>query len=103
MGSAAVVVVPSLWFEGYPLVIAESLAAGTPVLTLQGGSPGSIIGPDVGWSVDKHDLGQALSELTPESAARKRAAARRQYERENSPDRAFESLNRIYEEVARAA
>ncbi|MFY0038682.1 glycosyltransferase, partial [Acinetobacter baumannii] len=32
IGRAAALVVPSLWYEGLPMVVAEAFAAGTPVI-----------------------------------------------------------------------
>jgi len=38
ISNARVLVVPSVWYEGFPMVIAESFACGTPVLASRIGS-----------------------------------------------------------------
>lgn len=40
---ARALVVPSLWFEGFPLVVLEAYAAGTPVIASRLGSLGEIV------------------------------------------------------------
>ena len=52
MRDAAYVVVPSRVFEGYPLVVAEAFARGRPVLTVSGGSVGTIVDETTGWVVE---------------------------------------------------
>ena len=50
MRRAAVLLVPSLCYEGAPLVIAEAFAAGLPVIGSAHGGPGAQIEPGLtGW------------------------------------------------------
>jgi glycosyltransferase involved in cell wall biosynthesis len=43
MGRAAAVVVPSIWFEGFPVVVVEAYATGTPVIASRIGSLAEIV------------------------------------------------------------
>ncbi|WP_426042977.1 glycosyltransferase family 4 protein [Brevundimonas sp. TWP2-3-4b1] len=50
--SASVLLTPSKWYEGFPIVIAEALACGTPVLASSlGGLPELVEGSGAGWCV----------------------------------------------------
>ena len=74
MADAAYVVVPSRVFEGYPLAVAEAFGRGRAVLTVSGGSVGSIVDDATGWVVDPtpEALADAMRQSTmkrPPSAA----------------------------------
>jgi len=86
MRRAAAVVVPSLWYEGFPMVVLEAYAAGTPVIASRVGSleevvvdgdTGRLVGPGdadalartIRWAVDHPDEIVAMG-----------AAARRRYD-----------------------
>lgn len=103
MDDAGVLVVPSLWFEGYPLVIAEAFARGRAVLTVRGGSAGTIVDPSVGWITDPSPqaVAASMAAMTEASLAERGRAARLRYEKENSPDAATASLLAVYDEVCR--
>lgn len=102
MARAAYVVVPSRVFEGYPLAVAEAFARARPVLTVSGGSVGTIVDDSIGWVVDPTAaaLAEAIARIDDDEAARRGAAARAAYERSSTPQRGLESLMRVYEEVA---
>jgi glycosyltransferase involved in cell wall biosynthesis len=102
MAGAAYVVVPSRVFEGYPLAVAEAFARARPVLTVSGGSVGTIVDDSIGWVVDPsaEALAEAIARIDDDEAAPRGAAARSAYERSSTPQRGLESLMRVYEEVA---
>jgi glycosyltransferase involved in cell wall biosynthesis len=57
MSNAAAVLFPSLWFEGMPRTIVESLAVGTPVLASELGAMPSIIrNGENGWLASAGDV-----------------------------------------------
>jgi glycosyltransferase involved in cell wall biosynthesis len=101
MRDAAFVVVPSRFFEGYPLVVAEAFGRGRAVLTVAGGSVGAIVTEETGWVVDAsaEALSASIREIDDQAAASHGAAARASYERHNSPQRALTSLTDVYRRV----
>jgi glycosyltransferase involved in cell wall biosynthesis len=101
MGDAALVVVPSRFFEGYPLVVAQAFARGRAVVTVSGGSVGSIVDDTVGWVVQPTAaaLSEVLATFTDDQTLRRGQGARLRYETESSPGKGFASLVRVYEEV----
>jgi glycosyltransferase involved in cell wall biosynthesis len=106
IAASAVVVVPSLWAEAFPLVLLEAMAAGRALLvTDQGGLPaivdesiGRVVQPDVpsltAGLVSLADDGQLLARLG--------RAARARYDESYHPDVAVQSLVQIYTEVVAA-
>ncbi len=102
MGSAEVVVVPSQWYEGAPLVISRSLGCGTPVLVsdLENLS-NEAVADGVGWSFrtgDAGDLARRLSELVadPSLARALRDRARRSFESRYAPEVDIVRLENVY-------
>jgi glycosyltransferase involved in cell wall biosynthesis len=103
MRAAAYVVVPSRVFEGYPLVVAEAFGRGRPVLTVSGGSVGTIVDDTTGWVVDPTAAGLAgaLAAISDADAAARSAGARGRYVAESTPEQGLASLLAVYDEVAR--
>jgi glycosyltransferase involved in cell wall biosynthesis len=102
MAAAAYVVVASRFFEGYPLVVAEAFGRGRPVLTVKGGSVGTIVANDGGWTVEPSvdAIAHALATINDNDVERRSRQARARYERDNTPSGALESLVAIYREVS---
>jgi glycosyltransferase involved in cell wall biosynthesis len=105
MASAEVVVVPSEWYEGAPLVILRSLGVGTPVLVsdLENLST-ELLEDGAGWTFrtgDAADLARRLAELAaqPTMARGLRQVARDSYEERYSPQRDITRLLSVYDEV----
>jgi glycosyltransferase involved in cell wall biosynthesis len=105
MASAHLVVVPSQWYEGAPLVIARSLGSGTPVLAsdLENLSD-DLLADGAGWSFATGDaaaLAERLSEVAraPGHALALRPAARTSYEKRYSPEADLVRLERVYHDV----
>lgn len=80
---ADLVVMPSRW-EGLPMVLIESLRAGTPVMLSDRSGLGKLIEQGAsGFEVPltAHDFGAALASITPECLAAMRPACRELYEK----------------------
>jgi glycosyltransferase involved in cell wall biosynthesis len=105
MRRAAYVVVPSRVFEGYPLAVAEAFGTGRPVLTVRGGSVGSVVGELGGWTVEPttQALASALATIEPQDVRVRSLAARARYESDNTPQRGLGSLLEAYAQVATQA
>lgn len=103
MRHARFLVFPSLWFEGYPLVIAEAFARSTPVLAVEGGSAASVVCDVVGWRSppEASALAKTMNQISDSVATEKGAAARRHYERVNSPRAGLHTLLEAYEQAQR--
>lgn len=101
MASAAAVVVPSRVFEGYPLAVAEAFARGRPVLTISGGSVGTIVDDTTGWVVDPtvEGLADGLVAIDDDGGRRRGRAARAAYETGSTPERGLASLLEVYAAV----
>ncbi len=52
LDDAAVVVIPSLCYEGFPRVVAEAFERGRPIAAAALGSLRDLITPDVGWTAN---------------------------------------------------
>lgn len=105
MAHASITIVPSEWYEAGPLVILQSLAAGTPVLTsdlpnlcdsLRANGAGRAF-----VTRDPDSLASIASEMLSHESERQEMGVRARvlYERQHTPSRALESLESIYRSV----
>lgn len=95
-------VLPTLWYEGFPMTIVEAFSAGIPVICSDLGNSGSLIEDGVtGW---KFKVGSAEGLI---EAVRKRqrlntdisCSVRRVFEDNYTPDANYRCLTDIYTEV----
>jgi glycosyltransferase involved in cell wall biosynthesis len=109
MRDAAVLVVPSVWYEGFPLTMAEAFATGLPVLSSRLGAMADIV--DHGRNGLLFDAGSApaLAAAVREAfadPARLRAMgvqARADFLARYTPDRNYEMLMEIYRAAGQRA
>jgi glycosyltransferase involved in cell wall biosynthesis len=105
MRDAEVVLVPSEWYEGQPLVMLRSLAVGTPLLTSDlENLCEDVMAAGAGWTFttgDPASLRARLSELVerPELAADLRERCRETYVAQYSPAADLVRLEQTYTEV----
>jgi glycosyltransferase involved in cell wall biosynthesis len=103
MRDASVLVLPSSWYEGFPVVLAEAYAAGLPVIAsghgslrelLDDGRTGLIFRPG-----DAEDLAaKAMWALThPRQLAEMRLQARAEFVAKYTAERNYSALMKIYE------
>ena len=99
------VLVPSEWYEGQPLVMLRSLAVGTPLLTSDlENLCEDVMAAEAGWTFatgDPASLRARLTELVerPELAADLRERCRRTYVEQYSPAADLVRLEQTYSEV----
>lgn len=107
--SAGFMIFPSLWYEGFPMTIAEAFASGTPVVASHLGNSAAIVengrtglhfepgNPDdlaakVEWLLDH-----------PAELASMRVEARTEYEAKYTAEKNYHQLIGIYEDAIRAS
>ena len=95
--SVRCLLLPSLWFEGEPMIVIEALAAGTPVLGSNlGGIPALVGHGSAGWLAKAGDVGawrRSLEDLRDNvDIDEKSRAARDRYLELHTPSRGLKSL-----------
>jgi glycosyltransferase involved in cell wall biosynthesis len=105
MKEATALVVPSLWFEGLPVVLAEAFASGLPVIASDIGSLSELIVEGRNGLLvppgDPSALMQSARSLHTEGGllARLRRGARQEYEAKYTDQRNLRALLQIYREA----
>jgi glycosyltransferase involved in cell wall biosynthesis len=105
MQRARALVVPSIWYETFGLVVVEAFAAGTPVIAsrigvlpglVEDGATGLLFEPG-----DAQDLARkmAWAAANPDEMAQMGQRARARYEAEFTPDRNYAQLISIYRDA----
>ncbi|MEO8619705.1 MAG: glycosyltransferase family 4 protein [bacterium] len=103
MAASRYLVVPSLWYEGLPLVLVEAMSCGTPVIVPDHGAFPEIVEDGVNGIVFKagdvmslRDALRRAMSLTPHEWARVSRGARSRFLQRYSSDVAYERLMSIY-------
>lgn len=102
-------VLPSVWYEGFPMVVVEAYAAGTPIIASRIGSLQELVEDGVtGLLVEPgstEDLQEkmAWAQAHPEQMAAMGQAARKRYESLYTKEVNYRQLMTIYEGVIKTA
>lgn len=105
MGKATLLVFPSLWYEGFPRTIVESLARGTPVVSSDLGSMKELIVPEVTGTLftpgDAAMMARQVLRLAGDGPGlvAMRAAARRQFLESYTAERNYLAILEIYRQA----
>jgi glycosyltransferase involved in cell wall biosynthesis len=108
MQGARFLVVPSIWYEGFPMTIAEAFACGLPVLCSRLGSLQEIVQDGcTGLHFNPRDTEDLAAKVEwawshPGEIREMGHVARREYERKYTPERNYEALLQIYERALRS-
>jgi glycosyltransferase involved in cell wall biosynthesis len=101
-------IVPSEWYENYPMAVLESFACGTPVIGSNiGGIPELVKDGWNGMLFEPRDAGQLAGKIQsllddPERAAEMGRRGRLQVESVNSPERHYRRIVEIYSHLLEA-
>lgn len=105
VGAAAALIVPSLWYEGFPMTVVEAFASGTPVIASRLGSLAEIVVDGENGALfpagDARALAGVVARVASSSAvlARMRECARAQFDRHYCADANFAQLSALYSSV----
>lgn len=105
MENAQFLVFPSEWYEGFPLVIAESFSCGLPVIASSLGSMIEIVQDKITGifflAGSANDLAEKVIWLWrhPQEIKRMRRAARMEYEQKYTPEKNYQLLLEIYQKA----
>jgi glycosyltransferase involved in cell wall biosynthesis len=109
MARAAFLVMPSEWYEGFPLAVVEAFASALPVVASRLGSMAEIVEDGKTGlhftAGDAQDLSEKVSWLLAHTNERIEmgAAARRAYEEKYTPEANYQALMAVYAEAIDAA
>lgn len=107
MGEAAALVLPSVWYEGFPKALVESFAKGTPVVASRLGSLAELVGHGrTGLHFEPGDAADLAAQVrrvasSPDEAAHMRREARREFERKYTAEWNLDLLLAVYESAVR--
>jgi len=102
LSTASYMVVPSVWYEGFPRTIVEAFASGVPVIASRLGSLAEVVTDGKTGLLfnpgDDEDLAAKLAwaESHPQAMIRMGQAAREEYEARYTPERNCAELIEIY-------
>ena len=105
MKQASVLILPSTWYEGFPMIIAEAFAVGLPVIASNLGSMASIVDHlRTGLHFEAGDANALAASVRwfvthPAEAAFMRSQARLEYEEHYTADVNYAQLMEIYHSV----
>jgi glycosyltransferase involved in cell wall biosynthesis len=105
MQQAMALIFPSIWYEGFPLTIAEALSCGLPPIVSRLGSMAEIIQDNENGlhfaPGDPADLAVKIQQITenPEQRETLGAAAQRSYEQYYTAEKNYAQLMAIYHQV----
>lgn len=109
MANARALVVPSRWYEGFPMVVVEAFSMGLPVIASNIGSLGDLITPGANGALvdidDKEGWRAAVTSLFTDDAmvAALSAGARQSYEAHYTAEENLKRLEAIYEDAIASA
>lgn len=104
LSSAMAMVFPSIWYEGFPMIIAESMAIGCPVLSSSIGNEGDIVTSSGGGVVfdpyNQESFMEALKKIESNNS-QYREAAQKYYNNILTKKKNYISLEKIYRKMGR--
>jgi glycosyltransferase involved in cell wall biosynthesis len=107
MKAATVLLIPSLWYEGFPMVMVEALSFGLPIIASRiGGLPEIVQHGESGLLFEAGNPASLLGAMQlfagdPERVSIMRRSVRSRFEQHYTEQRNYEILTGIYKEIIR--
>ena len=96
IASARALILPTQWYEGYPMTIAEAFSLHTPVITSDMGNAGDLVREGInGWKFQTNSY-DSLKEKVMECQNSASTFIFHETEKGTLPEENYELLNRIY-------
>lgn len=108
VGAASIAIVPSQWFEGFPMVVVEAFACATPVVASRLGSLAEIVREGINGRLFTPGDPQALSATVramfdaPAALKQMRSNAREEFDARYSAAASFQALVQIYQRASQS-
>lgn len=108
MAASAFVVIPSVWYEGFPMVVLEAFALGKPVICSRLGGLDEVVSHNTTGikfiTGDSSDLAEVVNELVRDNQLLQQMgkAARDEFESKYTADIAEKELLSLYEQILAA-
>lgn len=105
MKHAKVLILPSTWYEGFPMIVAEAYAVGLPIIASSLGSLSAlVVHGRTGRQFQPGNYNDLCTQVEwvlahPEALFRMRREAREEFNLKYTADRNYELLMKIYEEA----
>ncbi len=105
MKHASVLILPSTWYEGFPMILAEAFAVGLPVIASNLGSMSTIVEPQrTGLHFEAGNASDLVDKVRwfqthAAQVASMRATARKEYETKYTAEVNYQLLMQIYQSV----
>lgn len=99
MAESRALILPTMWYEGQPMVILESYAVGTPVIASDIGNAGDMVEPGVTGLRFACGDAASLREAVVRMEEKTDWDTRTIYQERYAPERNYELLRQIYEHV----
>lgn len=100
--TACGMIFPSLWYEGFPMIIAESMAIGCPVISTNIGNEGDIVNASQGGITFESDSDESFKKAIKkciDENDRLRLNSEKFYKEVLEKNKNYEYLNNIYEKL----
>lgn len=101
LAESKALIMPTLWYEGQPMVILESYAVGTPVLASDLGNAGNMVLPGVTGFRFAPGSPEGLRKAVKQLEETERLDPRAVFEEQYTPEKNYEILKNIYDHAER--
>jgi glycosyltransferase involved in cell wall biosynthesis len=105
MKDASVLILPSMWYEGFPMILAEAFAVGLPVIASNLGSMSTVVDHlRTGLHFEPGNASDLVEKVRwlrahPAEVGLMRAQARKEYETKYTAEKNYAQMIHIYESV----